>query len=354
MKRTKLSGRGLVICLMLILSAICGSSCGGNRSYVTIDGYVQGTTYHMVYQPQNADQADQMKMRDKIEKLLADFDTVFSGYVAESVVCRINQAQDLRDIELNDWFAECFKLSQSISENTGGAFDITLKPVIEAYGFGASGRGGDSMDQRQLDSLMSLVGYQYINLTDDGSRLERLKPGIQLDFNAIAQGYSVDVVASMFDSMGVENYMVEIGGEVFCRGLNPKGDIWRVGIDRPVEGNVSPGKNLQAVISIVDNGLATSGNYRKYRVLSDSTKVTHTIDPATGRSVVSNLLSATIVAPTAALADGYATACMVLGLDGAKRLLDSIPGLDGYLVYSQGSRFEVYMTEGIMQKVEQM
>lgn len=333
---------------MLLIAAI-SISCSKNKSYVTIDGYVQGTTYHIVYRPENA---DQLNLRPQIESLLADFDTVFSGYVDQSLVCRINSADDLSGFELGDWFVECFRTSQSISERTYGAFDITLKPVIEAYGFGASGRGVDSMGQGQLDSLMDMVGYQYVKLTDDGSHLERLKPGVQLDFNAIAQGYSVDVVAAMLGDMGIRDYMVEIGGEVFCRGVNSGGHVWRVGVDRPIEGNVDPGEDLQTVITIADKGLATSGNYRKYRVSNDGAKVTHTIDPATGRSVVSNLLSATIVAPTAALADGYATACMVVGLEKAKLLLDSIPDLEGYLVYSQGGELMVYMTENIKKRVE--
>lgn len=345
MKLTKLGAQLIVLFLIAALSV----SCSKGISYQTIDGYVQGTTYHIVYKPENDAKKD---LRTEIENLLADFDTILSGYTKESMVCRINSSDDLSNIRLHEWFVECFEVSRLISEKTNGAFDITLKPVIEAYGFGASGRGVDSLGQSELDSLMNMVGYRYIRLTDDKSHLERLKPGVQLDFNAIAQGYSVDVVATMFDDMGIKDYMIEIGGEVFCRGVNEKGHLWRVGVDKPIEGNLAPGENLQAVISMADKGLATSGNYRKYRVLADSTRVTHTIDPATGRSVVSNLLSATIVAPTAALADGYATACMVLGLDKAKRLLDSVPELEGYLVYSQGQEFKVYMTDSIKQRVE--
>lgn len=337
---------------MMLLIAIISISCNKNEPYLTIDGYVQGTTYHIVYKPNNSQQADPAQMKAQIEALLADFDTVFSNYVPESLVCTINGTQSLQDIELNDWFVECFEMSMAISEKTNGAFDITLKPVIEAHGFGANGCLREAPTQQKLDSLMELVGYQNIRLTDDGARLERLKSGVQLDFNAIAQGYSVDVVSAMFDSIGVHDYMVEIGGEVFCRGLNSAGHTWRVGIDRPVEGNLDPGANLQAVIAIADKGLATSGNYRKYRVLDDSTKVVHTIDPATGQSVISNLLSATIIAPTAALADGYATSCMVLGLDRAKLLLDSIADLEGYLVYSEGQQLKVYMTENMKSRVE--
>lgn len=345
MKLTKLGAQLIVLFLIAALSV----SCSKGISYQTIDGYVQGTTYHIVYKPENDAKKD---LRTEIENLLADFDTILSGYTKESMVCRINRSDDLSNIRLHEWFVECFEVSRLISKKTNGTFDITLKPVIEAYGFGASGRGVDSLGQSELDSLMNMVGYRYIRLTDDKSHLERLKPGVQLDFNAIAQGYSVDVVAAMFDDMGIKDYMIEIGGEVFCRGVNENGHLWRVGVDKPIEGNLAPGENLQAVISMTDKGLATSGNYRKYRVLADSTRVTHTIDPATGRSVVSNLLSATIVAPTAALADGYATACMVLGLDKAKRLLDSVPELEGYLVYSQGQEFKVYMTDNIKQRVE--
>ena len=188
------------------------------------------------------------------------------------------------------------------------------------------------MQQPNVDSLLQFIGYDKIRI--DGCRLVKKHPSVQIDLNSIAQGATADYVARWLDSLGWKDYLVEVGGEIFARGHNAKGGLWRVGIDKPIEGNVIPGAQLQVRIGISNRGLATSGNYRKFYTDSLGRKIVHTFDARTGAPVISNLLSATVVARTAAQADAYGTLCMVMGLNESIRFLESRPDLEAYLVWS--------------------
>lgn len=337
----RLTTTALTLCILSMLpiglSGCSTTAPPDSKNYQTVDGFAQGTTYHMVYyDPQGRD------LRDSITSLLEDFDFTLSTYNPNSLISRINN----NDITAhpNKWFEECFELSKEISEQTDGAFDITVGPLVKAYRIGTSNPRIPT--QGELDSLMQFVGFHKVQL--EGGKLLKDDPRICLDMNAIAQGYSSDLIGAMFDSLGVKDYMVEIGGEILCRGANPKGDMWRVGIDRPTEGNMVPGQDLQGIITLTDRALVTSGNYRKFALDAAGRKVTHTIDPHTARPATHNLLSATILAPTAAVADGYATACMVIGLERSRELLAKIPDLDGYLIYTDNEgNMKVYSTPGI-------
>jgi len=180
----------------------------------------------------------------------------------------------------------------------------------------------------------------------ENGKLVKSDPRVSLNANAIAQGYTSDVIAREFDKMGISNYMIEVGGEIYCKGVNAKGKEWTVGIDKPIEGNVVPGSDLQEVLSISGKGLATSGNYRKYYE-ENGKKYSHTIDPKTGYPVVHSLLSATLIANDAMTADALATFFMVVGLEKAQEYLAANPDIDAYLVYSQDGKFAVYKTKGI-------
>ena len=317
-------------------------SCAPKTSYTTVDGLTQGSTYHIVYHdPQGRD------LRSNIEELLEDFDNSMSVYNPSSLLTRLNE--NATSARPDRWIAECLAIARRISDDTRGAFDVTLRPLIAAYRIGTE-ETPHLLSQREIDSIRVFTGYGKVKIEE--GRLVKTDPRLALDFNAIAQGYSSDLVGELFDSLGIRDYMVEIGGEILCRGESPRGGDWRIGIDRPVEGNMVPGEDLQTILRLTNAGLVTSGNYRKFAFDENGNKVTHTINPQTLRPTVHNLLSATIIAPTSAIADGYATACMVLGLEESKKLLARHRELEGYLVYgrSDGS-MGVYMTPNIEKRV---
>ncbi|OFY38435.1 MAG: hypothetical protein A2Z69_01885, partial [Bacteroidetes bacterium RBG_13_44_24] len=242
----------------------------------------------------------------------------------------------------DSFFIEAFNISKEISVITDGAFDLTIGPLVKAWGFGPDDR--KSFNESKRDSLLRLVGMEKVQLKD--SMLYKSDPRISLDFNAIAQGYSVDVLCRYFNSLGIDRYLVEIGGEVRVRG-DKSGVLWRIGIDRPEDNNLSPGTDLQAIISLKDRSLATSGNYRKFYV-ENGIKYSHTIDPKTGSPARNQLLSATIIADDCATADGIATACMVMGKDRTIDFLNLHPEFDAFLVYSddQGN-FRTWATKNL-------
>lgn len=305
----------------IVVAAILMSACAPvAQNYRAIDGFAEGTTYSIVY-------SDTVDLQPRIDSLLLDFDFSLSIYNPSSLITALNE--NSRD-SVDEWFTECFEQSVKIHRESGGLFEPTLRPLIAAYGFG--GKEPQRLSAAQIDSVKTLIGFDRLKIED--GRLIKADSRIQIDFNAIAKGYSVDIVGRMLDSMGIKNYMVEIGGEIYARGVNAKGEAWRIGIDMPYEGNFTPGESLQTIINVSDRGLATSGNYRKFLITDSGDRVTHTIDPRTMKPAHHNLLSATILAPTCTLADGYATACMVGGLEWAKSFVRAHKQIDCYLIYA--------------------
>lgn len=293
------------------------------HQFISITGYTQGTTYNIIYQGPGKNEPE--KLKRAVENILHDFDMSLSLYQDSSVISKINRNEDVIP---DTFFIEVFKRSQRISALTDGAFDITVGPLVKAWGFGPDRY--KNFDRSKLDSLMNLVGYRKVSLAD--GRLVKTDPHICLDVNAIAQGYSVDVICRYFDDLGIKNYLVEIGGEVRVRG-DKNGESWKIGIDRPSENNLTPGTDLQAIIKLKNRALATSGNYRKFYI-ENGIKYSHTIDPATGYPAKNQLLSATIIARDCSTADGVATACMVMGKDRAIEFINRNKEFDAYLVYS--------------------
>lgn len=311
-------------------------SCISKKPVITnFTGFTQGTTYSIVYD--NKKNIDPETLRLKVEKILHAFDMSLSIYIDSSIISKINRNEEAVP---DSFFIEVFKKSVLISEMTGGAFDITVGPLVRAWGFGPDEHKNFTEEKR--DSLMKLVGMGKVSLIN--GRLLKSDPGIKLDVNAIAQGYSVDIVCRYFDNLGILNYLVEIGGEVRAKG-NKAGALWRIGIDKPEDYNMSPGQNLQAIITISDKSVSTSGNYRKFYV-ENGIKYSHEIDPKTGYPAKNTLLSATIIADECALADGIATACMVMGKDKTIEFLGIHPELEAYLVYSDDSgNFKTWISE---------
>ncbi len=318
-----------VIILLIILS-----SC---NEYYKIEGFAQGTTYHITYGI-----TDSVNYKPQIDSILDRFDQSLSVYIPGSVISKINSNEDLKTDPL---FEEVFEVSVEINKLSNGAFDLTVMPLVNAWGFGP----GDKrvVDSMLIDSIMTFVGMDKIWIED--GELKKSDPGVTLDVNAVAQGYSVDIIAGWFDEQGVKNYMVEVGGEIRTKGKNPSGTAWRIGIDKPEFGNMIPGQQLQAIVKLPDKALATSGNYRKYFEL-DGIKYTHSIDPLTGYPSRQKILSATIISDECIRADAIATACMVMGLEKSKSFLDQLDNAEAYLIYGDDSgKFRIYMTDGFQE-----
>lgn len=316
--------------LLLILS-----SCGEKPEFSSFAGTAQGTTYSIVFE--NSAKRNPFDLKSEIEEILRDFDMSLSLYKDSSILSKINRNDEAVP---DKYFTEVFKKSAVIFQLTDGAFDVTVGPLVKAWGFGPDEH--KNVSPSKIDSLLQLVGMEKVELKDDA--ILKTDPRISLDFNAIAQGYSVDVVSTYLDEKGIRSYLVEIGGEVRVKG-DKGGALWRIGIDRPVDNNLSPGSDLEAVIELKDRSLATSGNYRKFYV-ENGIKYSHTIDPKTGYPAINQLLSATILASECATADGVATACMVMGKEKSIEFLDKHPEFDGYLIYSdENGNFKTWMSD---------
>lgn len=324
------------------------AGCTPDNRYYTIDGTTQGTTFHIVFQPQISSDSSFAAVRDSVNAILERIDFSVSGYNKESVLTAFNEEGNPH---VDKIFLDNFLASVRMTEESLGMFDASAAPLFDLWGFGF--RTGTEVTQAMIDSVLQFVGMDHFHVDSlkagDGSDsilIQRDDPRCRLNFNAIAQGYTSDLIAAKFSEMGMENFLVEVGGEVYARGVNPKGKFWNVGIDRPVDGNNSPGKDIQAVVHIQNQGLVTSGDYRKFYI-KDGKKISHSINPKTGYPVEHNLLSATVVAPDATIADGYATYLMVLGFDKAREVVESNEKIEALLIFSDGDSLKVWMSEGM-------
>ena len=289
--------------------------------YQKNSGLIFGTTYNVTYQ--NADD-----LQAEIEAELKKVDDQFSMFNSQSIVARLNRGEKP---ELTSDFIDVFNLARQVSEDTNGAFDITVAPLVNAWGFGF--KHEQMPTKEQVDSLRQFIGMQYVNLK--GNTISMQKPGMMLDFSAIAKGYGVDVIARLMERHDIKNFMVEIGGEVVTCGLNPDRQPWRVGVTKPSDDSLSTSHELQTILNVTDKAMATSGNYRNF-YYKGGKKYAHTIDPKTGYPVQHNILSATVFAKSCMVADAFATSFMVMGLDGAKEILKKHPELMAYLIFDNG------------------
>lgn len=300
---------------------------------VIFEGKTMGTTYQVKYLG-----PDGISYKEEVDSLLEKVNLSLSTYIPESEISQFNRGTILK--YESPFFYPVLKRSKEIYKKTGGAFDPTVGPLVNAWGFGPS--DSKHPDSAAIDSLLHLVNYDSIYF--DSISVCKLIIGISLDFNAIAKGYGVDVVAGFLNEKGIKNMMVEIGGEVYCQGRNEDDKIWLIGIDNPIA--ESGGDRIKATVQLHDMALATSGNYRNYYV-KDGVKYAHTISPETGHPVRHSLLSASVFAKDCMTADAYATAFMVMGLEKAKKVLEE-EELDAYLIYSDNSGgIKTYITNGI-------
>ena len=299
----------------------------------TNEGLVFGTVYKITYQ-----HADDLHI--DIKKALAEVDNALSPYNPSSIITRINQN---RDTTLNAHFTHVFTLAQRVSEETDGAFDITVAPMVNAWGFGF--KHAIEISPEAIDSLKEVVGYQKIAI--EGDKVKKTDERVMLDCSSIAKGYGVDIVARALDKKGVQHYMVDIGGEVVVKGKNPRMKTWRIGINKPVEDSLSINQELQTILEVSGIGMATSGNYRKF-YYKDGKRYAHTIDPRLGQPVQHNILSATVVAADCTTADAYATAFMVMGLEKSMEFCNKHPELNAYFICDgEGDAYEIHYTPGM-------
>lgn len=337
-----------------IILAIVVISCNTavqKNSYKTVLGNAQGTTYTIVFQdtlPRN--------LKPAFDSILSHYDGALSNYTTTSTLQLFN-AQD-RVVTVRDtfgYFTDVLFQSMTLHKKTKGAFNPAIWPLVQAWGFGT-----DKVIQEpnNVDSLLTLIDISNntFELKNDSIGLVLTyykKANQKFDFNAIAQGHSVDVIHEFLMSIGVVNHMIEIGGEVRVSGINQDAELWKLGVDKPVEN--AEGRPLQAVIKLDNQAIATSGNYRKFKILNGK-KVTHTINPATGRPSYHNLLSATVVAKTAAQADGLATAFMVMGTEKTKQFVIDNPELSVgvYLIISSDSGMVTYTSPNIAHTIQEL
>ncbi|HBL73744.1 MAG: hypothetical protein A2W90_12975 [Bacteroidetes bacterium GWF2_42_66] len=327
---TKLFG---VILLGIVLIAGCKPKV---FEYSKIAGFGQGTNYHITYE--NSTGKD---YTTAISSILDAFNKSLSIYDSTSLISRVNKNEP--DVAVDDWFVTVFKKSDEINRISDGAFDITVGPVVRAWGFSTA--PVPRHDSLYIDSLLQFVGMKKVRL--EGRKVIKEMPGVQLDVNALAQGYAVDVVCDFLESEGIKNYLVEIGGEVRGRGVNANGKYWRIGIDKPVDENIMAGEELQAIVEIKNVSIATSGNYRSFYI-ENGVKYSHTIDPKTGRPARNSILSATVVTSDCMTADALATTFMVIGIEKSKELLKKLQGVEVLFIYSDNTgEFNMFCSEGM-------
>ena len=342
----------------IIISVIifCLISCTPRDRYVTLSGYAQGGTYSVKFNLSGVSEKPEV-IRDSVDALLRQIDFSLSGYNKNSILSIFNSGKDVRPDSL---FLDIYEHAYDIYENTDGYVDAASAPLFDIWGFGfksgelpsddAVARIVASSGMKRLVPSLTPVLHSDGTLSPEDVLVDALADCTlpKLNYNAIAQGYSCDVVARYLYSIGVKDMMVDIG-EIFCDGLNPSGKPWTLGIDRPVDGNNDLGADIHGIFRAPcgPHGIVTSGNYRKFYI-KDGRKYAHTIDPLTGYPVNHTLLSATVVAPDAMSADAFATYCMVIGLEGAQNFIESHPELEGCLIYDDNGAFATWCSSGFV------
>jgi len=339
--------KSLYIIILLVVFAIAwgirSHSSEGKMEWHKLQGEVFHTFYHITYEGNRDYHSD-------IQQLFQEFDGSLSMFNDTSIITRMNNNDP--DVIANTYFRTVFEKGMYVSERTQGAFDMTVAPLVNLWGFGF--KNADNVSQAAVDSILQFVGYQSISLDEEGHLLKQDSRTI-LDASSIAKGYMSDVVAEFLKAQGVCNYMIEIGGEIALNGKNSRGKAWTVGISQPVPDSLQAETGFQAIMHLTQGGVATSGNYRNFYEKGGK-RYAHTIDPHTGYPIQRDVLSATVIASDCMTADAFATSFMVMGSEKALSILANEEGVEGYLilpskndstqlevVYSAG--FNKYLTE---------
>ena len=312
------------------------TACTKQKQYFEESGSVFHTIYHIKYEGSEI-------LTEKIDAEFQKFNLSLNPFNPNSIISKVNRNEA---VEADDWFIEVFNKAKEVSDHSEGIFDITCAPLVNLWGFGFSKM--DSVTPQMIDSIKQFVGYQKVRL--DGRKVVKDDSRILLNCSAIAKGYASDIIARLLEREGIENYMVEIGGEVTMKGVNQNGKCWRIGINKPEDDATGIKNDIEEVVQLCKKGgVATSGNYRNYYV-KDGKKYAHTIDPRTGYPSEQSILSATIVAEDCITADAYATAFMAMGLEKAREAAKNIPGIEYYVIYSdENGKHQIEYSTGMLQ-----
>ncbi|PCJ18588.1 MAG: hypothetical protein COB02_10645 [Candidatus Cloacimonadota bacterium] len=322
MQRPKIPIRQILFIIVLILFGMSFQT-KNEKSYQFIHGSTMGTTYHIKF-----DFHESIKIKQKVEKVLRDLNQSMSTYIKDSEISKFNSFQSIEPMTISSglWFMvnEAFK----VSKLSNGGYDVTVGPLLREYGFGPNKRVNSIPTKETINSIKTYIGYKKVKLLED-FQIKKLHPKIQLDLNSIAKGYGVDLICKFLDKSKIENYLVEIGGEIKAKGKSPRDDNWHIGINQPVRGSKSD--QFYSVVPIINQSMATSGNYRSF-VKSKDKILGHIIDPITGKPIQTEVLSATIFAKDCYYADALATMSMVSGLDKSIKILKELKGVKYYLI----------------------
>lgn len=316
-----------------IVAFVFLSSCTNSKKrMITYTGFTQGTTFSIKFYALS----DSIRLKHGIDSILSEINFTASTYDKNSIISKVNSNQE---VELNYDFITIFSRSIEISDSTNGCFDITVGELVKRWGFGFKNEKFPT--KQEVEELLKLIGYK--NISIENGKIIKKYPEIQIDFNAIAQGYTVDLVAEYFMKHSCTNFIIEIGGEVRANGMKDGRKPWVVGIEKPSQSDTS-GRSIQLRLVLNNQAISTSGNYRKYFV-KDGIKYSHTIDPKTGYPVHHSLLSVSIIAPDCTTADAYATAFMVMGVEKSKEFLKDHPKIEAYFIYADSiNKNQVYYT----------
>lgn len=336
-KKSRLRLLWVIPLLLVTIYIIYNNDKNLNAPYNLAQGRVFGTIYGITYQYHK-------DLQPEIEDELALLDASLNPFNQNSIITKVNRNED---VKTDTFFQTVFNRAQEISEETNGAFDGTIAPLANAWGFGF--KKGEWPDSLMIDSLLELTNYRLISM--ENGKVIKADPRIMISYSAIAKGYATDVIAQFLDRKGVKNYMVDIGGELVLKGMNTHGEPWRVGIPTPVEDPMAQNNDYKIRLQFTDRGVATSGNYRNF-YYKDGKRYAHTIDPRTGYPIEHNLLSATVVAKDCMTADALATAFMVIGLEEAEKFANNYPEIGVCFVYSdENGDFQTYLTDNMKQYV---
>jgi thiamine biosynthesis lipoprotein len=301
------------------------------QNMVSLAGQAQGTSYHIKYFDE-----ENRNLKPQIDSILNDFDKCLSLYREDSELSVFNRSHAIRF--QSPYFYEILKRSKEIYEATNGVFDPTVMPLVEAYGFGP--KKNQNTGYVHVDSLLQLIGFQYIDF--DSISVQKAKDHIRLDFNSIAQGYSVDLIGAFLESKNISRYMVEIGGEIICKGYKNNGQAWVTGIDNPLKAG-----SLHCTVQLTDRAMSTAGNYRNH-FIQNGQVYNHIVNPKTGSMEQSSILSVTVFAKDALTADGYDTAFFIMGLEQTKTFISKNQDIDVYILYNgTDGRLNAYASPGI-------
>jgi thiamine biosynthesis lipoprotein len=320
------------------MSILCFASCGRQSHKIVLQGLAQGSYYAVTYYD-----AENRNFQPEIDSIFHAVDMSVNLWVDSSIISKVNRNED---VTLDSIFLDNFRIAMETARLSDGYFDPTISPIVAAWGF--SYKRGDSITPQLIDSLKQLVDYRKIRI--ENGKVVKENPDMKLDFNAIAQGYTSDLIALFLESRGIKNYLVDTGGEIMARGSKPNGQPWIVGIEKPAE-NWDSEQVVQTRITLCDKGLVTSGSTRKYTE-RNGRRYSHCIDPKTGYPVEHNVLSATVLAENSVWADALASICMVMGMEKSLPLIESMDGVEAYYIFvDDQNELETFATEGFRELI---